>query len=129
MLTLRAHVWLVAMRCALRVVPFPRLRAWMDATPVRPASVDALAVRRAMQRAERTFPASSCLARALAGERLLRAAGLEARVTIGVARRDGAPSRGEPALDAHAWVRSRDLLVAGDGELSRYATLVEFGSP
>jgi hypothetical protein len=117
------------MRWALRVVPFTRLRAWMDATPARRRATDAAAIRRAMQRAERSFPRSTCLARALAGERMLRSAGLAARLTIGVARPVADRPGALPSLDAHAWVRSDGLLVAGDGELERYATLVEFGGP
>ena len=79
-----------------------------------------------MSRAERTLPGSTCLARSLAAEWLLRAQGLDAKLSIGVAT--AAPSAALP-LDAHAWVESEGLVIAGDGELDRYAALVSFGAP
>lgn len=115
------------MRLALPVMPFHWLRAWADhlAPPVRRADDGwPLAVRRAMTRAARTLPGSTCLARALAAERLLRAGGHETTITIGVAR--GVP--GALPLDAHAWIESHGVVVAGDGELERYATLVRYES-
>lgn len=78
-------------------------------------------IRRAMERASRTLPASSCLARSLAAELLLRERGVPARLSIGVAdRKPGAPL----ALDAHAWVESEGLVVVGDSELERYTGLL-----
>lgn len=115
------------MRIALRVVPFAWIRGWIDRTARPPAPLHdgwPLAVRRAVQRAARTFPGSRCLARALAAEKLLREGGHETTLTIGVAKGDP----GSPPLDAHAWVESRGFVVAGDGELERYATLVRFES-
>lgn len=82
-------------------------------------------MRRAVQRAARALPGSSCLAQTLAAMALLRAGGAPALVTIGVSTQ--APDGG-PGLDAHAWVHSGDTLVAGDGPIDRYSTLLTFGS-
>ena len=79
-----------------------------------------------MRRAERTLPGSTCLARSLAAEWLLHEQGLGAKLVIGVAT--ATPGAKLP-LDAHAWVESEGLVIAGDGELDRYAALVSFGSP
>jgi len=114
------------MRLALPLLPFRTIRTWVDGARPRTASPDGdpRAIRRAMQRAQRTLPGSTCLARALAAERLLRAGGHEATLTIGVAR----DASGALPLDAHAWVESGGLVVAGDGELDRYTRLVRFES-
>ncbi len=126
MLTVRAIVWLVVMRLALPVVPFRWLRAWIDgkARAAVPHPDNApLAVRRAMQRATRSV-GGTCLAQAMAAERLLRAGGHETTLTIGVARGEA----GALPLDAHAWVASGGVIVAGDGELARYTRLVTYES-
>ena len=57
---------------------------------------------------------------------MLREDGLNAKVSIGVS--SSAPGAAL-ALDAHAWVESEGLIIAGDGELDRYAALVSFGTP
>ena len=87
------------------------------------------AVRRAGQRAARTLPGSSCLARSLVAELLLRRGGHPATLRIGVAALPVAEVVGAARadLDAHAWVESGGLLVAGDADLDRYTELVRFG--
>lgn len=129
-LALRAIGWLLLTRAALVVVPFARLRRWVEArgAAARVAAPDwPMLVRRAVLRAARTIPGSTCLARSLVAERLLRAGGHQARLTIGVAR--GALARAELGLEAHAWVESGGVLVAGDdADVERYADLVRFGS-
>jgi hypothetical protein len=126
----RALLRLTTMRGMLRFAPFHRVRRFIDSRPRGTAPTDpraaALTVRRAVSRAERTLPASTCLARSLAAEWMLREQGLGAKLSIGVAR--AAPGAALP-LDAHAWIESQGLIIAGDGELDRYAALVSFGSP
>lgn len=125
-LALRAVCVLLGVRVALAVLSFARVRALADRlTGQRSAVADdgaARAVRRAVDRAARTVPGSVCLSQALTAEFLLRRAGCEARVSIGVAP-DGGP------LAAHAWVESAGVLVTGDAhDLSRYRPLLVFGS-
>lgn len=128
--TVRALVRLSIVRALLSFVRFDRVRRVIDSRSVGPVTADrraaALTIRRAMNRAGRTLPGSTCLARSLAAEWLLREAGLGAQLSIGVATT--APGAALP-LDAHAWVRSQGLIIAGDGELDRYAALVSFGTP
>ena len=128
-LALRAILWLGLMRVALPLVSLQRLRSWTERRAVlhaerQPASVRE--IRRAMSRAERTLPSATCLARSLAAELLLRSAGHTTRLSIGVAD----PTKRELSLDAHAWIESDGLVVAGDNaELGRYSVLVTFSSP
>jgi hypothetical protein len=128
-LALRAIGWLALTRAALVLVSFGRLRRWVERgdLPRRPsAPADwPRSVRRAVSRAARTLPGSTCLAQSLVAERLLRAGGHAARLTLGVAR--GPVSGAERGLDAHAWVESGGVLVAGDAELERYTQLATFG--
>lgn len=123
-LAVRAVCVLVAVRVALAALSFARVRALVDRVSQRsPAVADegaARAVRRAVDRAARTVPGSVCLSQALTAEFLLRRAGCEARVSIGVAP-DGGP------LAAHAWVESAGVLVTGDADdLGRYRTLLVY---
>jgi hypothetical protein len=148
-LALGALVRLAAMRVAVATVSFKRIRAYIDAIVpgVSPPSSDderragALAVRRAMIRAQRTLPGSTCLARSLAAELMLRERGLPATLRIGVAGRaaiadvvagfpaaPGSENTTPPSLDAHAWVESGTVLVAGDADVERYTALASFGA-
>ncbi len=134
-LALRSHGWLLAARIALRVVPFTSLRRFIETRGVpdaRRADDWPAAVRRGMIRATRSLPGSTCLAQALAAELLLRSGGHPARLTIGVATAKPThnATAGAPAvpIDAHAWVESGGLVVAGEGELGQYTALVQFGN-
>ena len=94
-------------------------------TPLVADSITPSAVRRAVARAVRTLPVeASCLVQAMAAERLLRTAGLEATLHIGVARVE--PQA--PPLDAHAWVESQGVIVAGELDHERYAVLIRYGT-
>jgi hypothetical protein len=123
-LALRALWALLLVRVGLAVLPFRPLRAAIDHAGPADGDEDlatARAVRRAVDRAARTIPGSSCLARAFAAEILLRRAGARVRSSIGV-------SAGGSPLDAHAWVESAGVIVAGDAtDLARYTTLLVFG--
>jgi hypothetical protein len=123
---LRALGTLALVRLALWVLPFGSLRALVERLARAPLTTAdpayARAVRRAVDRAERSIPGSACLAQALTAEILLRRAGQAARVSIGVAP-DGTP------IDAHAWVESAGVLVTGDREdLGNYRTLAVLGT-
>lgn len=120
------------MRVALRVMSFTTIRRYVESRSGLSAVSDAdwpRAVRRAGQRAARTLPGSSCLARSLVGELLLRRGGHPATLRIGVAALPAANGVGitRAELDAHAWVESAGLLVAGDADLGRYTELTRFG--
>lgn len=125
-LAVRAVCVLVGVRTVLAVLSFARVRALANRLMERSSAVAderaARAVRRAVDRAARTVPGSACLSQALTAEFLLRRAGCEARVSIGVAP-DGGP------LAAHAWVESAGVLVTGDAQdLSRYRPLLVYGT-
>lgn len=77
-------------------------------------TVTPAAVGRAVASAALRLPGTACLARALAAEALLLRHGLPARLRVGVAKGGG-------GLDAHAWTASGGEVVAGSGDLSRYA--------
>ena len=124
-LALRAIFWLARTRIALLVAPFAAVRRRMDAIRPDGSTATPAAVRRAVQRAARTLPGSSCLAQSVAAEALLRATGQPALLTIGVS---GARTSAVAPLDAHAWVMSGDLLVAGDARLEDYRELLTFGT-
>jgi hypothetical protein len=127
---MRAIVWLALTRAGLRLLPFDRLHTMVAGRPPGAAPADDAwprAVRRAVLRASRSLPGSSCLAQSLVAERLLRHGGSRARLSIGVAH---AQAAGVPrvTLDAHAWVESGGVLVTGDDPHDRYRVLATFGS-
>jgi hypothetical protein len=129
-LAVRAIIYLVLTRAALRALPFDRAHALMAgrrAAGARTGEAWPLAVRRAVLRASRSLPGSSCLAQSLVAERLLRRGGSHARLTIGVAPADAA-SAAHVTLDAHAWVESGGVLVTGDDPHERYRILATFGA-
>ena len=107
LLTLRAAVTLPLIAAAVRARGFRdvaprRLRAAGD---VRLDAAEARAIARAVHRAGRIMR-PSCLTRALTIGHLLSRAGLEARVTLGVA---------SDPFAAHAWVEHGGLMLAGEG--------------
>ncbi|MFI5246196.1 MAG: lasso peptide biosynthesis B2 protein, partial [Gemmatimonadales bacterium] len=121
-LAARAIAWLVVTRTALHVLPFDRLHTLLAGRPRAGAPVPddgPLAVRRAIVRASRALPASSCLAQSLVAERLLREGGHGARLSIGVAAADRS-HEARVGLDAHAWVESGGVLVTGDDPHGRF---------
>ena len=122
-LHVRALAVLWAARLRLWVMPFPLLRAWADVaaiagegggapgpSPAAPSksTVTPAAVDRAVRAAARFVPRATCLARALAAQRILGRAGVRSELRIGVATGVGG------ALDAHAWLECADGTVVGD---------------
>jgi Transglutaminase-like superfamily len=118
---LRALGWLVLARAAIRVWPYWTIRRVMDriapgrlvAAPIAPAECE-----RALRRALRVLPRSSCLAQAIAAACLLRRDGRDSTLSIGV--------RFDPAhhLDAHAWLESDGIIVTGRREPSEHRVLL-----
>lgn len=116
----RAAGWLVAARIALTVVSYGRARdraARLRTRSARGSRMTAGEAARALERAARVLPATTCLARSLAAECLLRREGWPASVQIGVALD---PDR---TLRAHAWVESGGILVCGGDERASFAPL------
>ncbi|MDQ8165000.1 MAG: lasso peptide biosynthesis B2 protein [Gemmatimonadota bacterium] len=128
-LALRAIALLGGVRVALRIIPFRQLQRWAARLrpPRKPAESGPVAVRRAVIRAARTLPGSTCLAQAIVAQRLLAQAGYEAALRIGVV---STPTALEPrAIEAHAWVEADGLVVAGEGKIDRYTALASFDRP
>jgi hypothetical protein len=126
-LAVRAIAWLAVARVGLHLLPFHRLRALTEGRAAGDARAEwPRAVRRAVLRASRALPGSSCLAQSLVAERLLRRGGHRARLSIGVAGPPGG-SASRIALDAHAWVESGGVLVTGADPRERYHLLATFG--
>lgn len=114
----------IAVRVALWLVPFSSLRhlpKWL-ATRIRWRPRPAWPperIARYVRYASRFVPGATCLTQALATETLLRQAGRDCRLRIGVAKEhDG-------TLIAHAWVECEGRIVIGGSRASvaRYAPL------
>lgn len=134
-LALRAGAALAAVRVLSALLPHRRVRAITGgggATGGGRASAPDNAttwgvtasrdVARAVERAATVVPGATCLVQALAAEWLIRRAGGDAVVRIGVAR-DGY------GLAGHAWVESGGEIVLGGAEAARYAALEPHGAP
>ncbi len=78
-------------------------------------------VAQALQRMRRRVPwTGHCLAQALAGKFMLRRRGIASTLHLGVAK------DGKTNLEAHAWLRSGDVVVAGGEDLERFTLLATF---
>ncbi|MBI1374441.1 MAG: lasso peptide biosynthesis B2 protein [Phycisphaera sp.] len=131
-LATRAALWLVVTRVALAVSGYRGARRVLRLDAARPTlAVDddgrgdgptdlPRRVGRAVRAAARRLPGRyACLCQALVAERLLRAAGLDANLSIGVARPGDAPS-----LRGHAWLTCGATVVVGDnGERDAFTEL------
>lgn len=121
LLTARALFWLIASAVMVRARGGqPIARRWLrTSAPARHDAARARAIARATHRAARLLrPSPSCLSRALAGGRLLSSEGLEARLTLGVAR--GADAGG---FAAHAWLAHGPLVLSGEPTARLYTPL------
>jgi hypothetical protein len=116
-LALRAALLMSAIRVALAVAPLGRVRGALSLRPGRSSGAAAGAgdVARAVARAGAAVPGATCLVRALALDRMLRARGHPARLVIGFARTPSGSLRG------HAWVESGGAVFGGPDDPSRYA--------
>ncbi len=112
-LYLNAALWLIAVKIALHLLPFDRLRIWLtrstqpDGNPqdIKEMRTIILAIERISQ-----FLASlriNCLPQALVGHRLLRQQGFDVQLRIGVLKNHG------DQLTAHAWLEYQGQVVLG----------------
>jgi hypothetical protein len=86
--------------------------------PIVAAPMTAAECERALRRALRVLPSASCLAQAIAAACLLRRAGRDSTLTIGV-RFDSAHG-----FQAHAWLESDGIIVTGRNELFEHRVLL-----
>ena len=118
---LRAWLLLPTVALGLRLVGYRRLRRWLtDPVPSgtrRDLAEAELTTRLVRGAAAWSLPRPKCLTRSLVLERLLRHAGLEAELRIGVERPDG-------TFAAHAWVEHAGVpLSEPEAVDERYAVL------
>lgn len=113
---LRAVTLVCAVRLALWIVPFAKLRrvvaglAHRGSRALRRYSADQLGW--AVRTVSRHVPRATCLVQALGLYILLRREGLQSRIQIGVTKDAG-------RFEADAWVESQDRVVIGDSGLQR----------
>lgn len=116
--TLEALALLCLGAVAIRLLPvrwlLPRDGA---ATRERTTSETALAVRAAIRSAVMRLPVKpACLVQSVAAAAMLRRRRLAYRFHIGARMKD--------TFEAHAWVESGGVVVAGDGELQSFSVLL-----
>ena len=105
----RAGATLLVARLGLWLLYYERIRRLLAAPQSsRISRWDPHQVAWAVQAASHLVPASTCLVRAMALERLLRADGHPARLRLGVTRGADAP------LAAHAWVESDGAVLMAE---------------
>ena len=118
-LLLSALATIARVRIGLRLQSIERLKAWSQQAKAGEIPADRLSW--AVQVAARRLPGTSCLASALALQRLLSQQGLVSELHIGVARQAG-------AFAAHAWLTHRGEIVIGAGQHEDYTQLVAWPS-
>jgi hypothetical protein len=121
LLLARALAFLVTIRFALWLIPFRTLRralAKLVQIPTSPVQnrFSAERVAWAVQATSRYVPRATCLTQALALHILLKRAGLQSRIRIGVAKNE--------QFESHAWVESQGKVVIGDCGLERYTPIM-----
>lgn len=114
-LLLRALATLATARLGLRLRSVEKVRAWAGRRGDGGTAVDRLAW--AVRIARRRLPGTSCLASALALQRMLSADGHESELHIGVARTGG-------DFAAHAWLTHKGEILVGEEEHEDYTRLV-----
>jgi hypothetical protein len=118
-LLLGALATIVRVRAGLRLQSIERLKAWAQQAKAGDIPADQLAW--AVRIASRRLPGTSCLASALALQRLLSQQGLRSELHIGVARQ-------AEAFAAHAWLTHRGEIVIGAEEHEDFTQLVAWPS-
>ncbi len=118
---LRAASLVSAIRLALWIVPFAKLRRTV-ALLARPHSRHAShyspnELSWAVRAVSGYVPRATCLTQALSLHILFRREGLPSRIRIGVSKDAG-------HFEAHAWVESQDRVVIGDTGLQRYTPMM-----
>ena len=120
-LVLRALTWLAGARLALHFASFSRLLRSLHAIPPRRLPGPRATTqdcRLALERASRLLPASTCLARALAGAALLRREHHGSRLDIHVAL------DAQHRFASHASLTAGDLVIAGAGTEMQWSVLL-----
>lgn len=118
-LLVEAFALLIGLRLALRLVAVERLRRAV--APARRGAPAAERIAWAVQVAARRLPGTSCLASALAAQRLLARHGHVSELTIGVAR--------NPAgFAAHAWLAFNGEILIGGEEQPGFTRLMTWTS-
>jgi hypothetical protein len=119
LLALEAVTTLAAVRIALHSVAIERLRTWAGRlTPgTSPSDKSVERIAWAVGAASRLLPRTSCLASALALQRVLSREGHGSDLHIGVAK------QGEK-FSAHAWLACEGRILVGEVEHGRFTQLV-----
>lgn len=118
-LLLQSVAALVLVRLALRIWSIDRLRRWASRPGSGGEPVDNVVW--AVSTVARSLRGTSCLASALALQRVLARHGHSSEVHIGVARAGG-------AFAAHAWVIRDGSVLIDTGDHSTYSRLVSWPS-
>jgi hypothetical protein len=107
---LEALGWLVLAQLALLLLPYRTIRRRVEALRPRSAAAPLTpeACGRAIARASVLFPVARCLAQAIAADCMLRRAGRETHLRLGVGFDD------EHVFRAHAWLESGGTIVTGN---------------
>jgi hypothetical protein len=117
----RATTLVCAVRLALWIVPFARLRravvSLAHPRSRRASRYSAEQLSWAVRAVSQYVPRATCLTQALVLHILLRREGLQSRIRIGVSKDAG-------HFEAHAWVESQDRVVIGDSGLQRYTPMM-----
>jgi hypothetical protein len=128
-LALRALAALACFRLSLWLVPLPSIKRYLETVVPRSArretrqsSVSPAQISRAVARASRVVPKSTCLVQALAVQWLLRRANYTSHLYIGVIKQQGGQ------FMAHAWVECEDAVVVGGGDLGQYTPILRWES-
>ena len=128
-LSLEAYFLLGIARMAVLVLPFRWIASRLgeqipiDAADVESDTISNAKLRRigrAIRRAGRYTPwKSNCLAKAIAGQFMLRRRRIGNTVYFGVFKING-------EFEAHAWLRSGEMILSGGGDLDRYTIVAKF---
>ncbi|WP_020693923.1 lasso peptide biosynthesis B2 protein [Reyranella massiliensis] len=118
-LLLSALATIARVRIGLRLQSIERLKAWSQQAKAGEIPADRLSW--AVQVAARRLPGTSCLASALALQRLLSQQGLVSELHIGVARQAG-------AFAAHAWLTHHGEILIGAEQHEDFTQLVAWPS-
>lgn len=128
LLLLEAAICLALARLGIAALPFRWLTRALGLRQVEASGQDRAAtppaserVAWALDRMRRRAPwSANCLAQALAGTVMLRRRGVTSTLRLGVVK------EGTAHLQAHAWLSSGDVIVAGGQDLERFTPLATF---
>jgi hypothetical protein len=112
---------LAACQLALRIFKFQRLQLWAGQVVADSEAESVEATTWAVHAAVRRMPWVTCLARALALQRLLARRGHASELRVGVAK------AGQD-FSAHAWLVRGDRVLIGDEDLGRYTALASWNA-